>query len=114
MTTFQLLAQIIVATSVAFVWIFRYDNILGEFKQFGLSDIIRSFIGAAKIALATLLIVGIWYPPVVPVSAGLMGLLMIAAQFFHFKIKNPLSKHVPSLVLLGLCVFILLASLHII
>ena len=114
MTTLMLLAQIIVATSVAYVWIFRYDNIVKEFKQFGLSDLTRCFIGAVKIALATLLIVGIWYPSLVPVSAVLMGLLMIAAQYFHFKIKNPFIKRFPSLFLLVLCVFITFVSLNII
>ena len=114
MTTYTVLAQIIVATSVAYVWIFRYDNIIKEFKQFGLSDLTRCFVGSAKIALATLLIVGIWYPSLVAVPAALMGLLMIAAQYFHFKIKNPFIKHFPSLFLLVLCVFITLASLNII
>lgn len=113
MTTYMHLVQIIVATSVAYVWIFRYDNIVKEFKQFGLSDVIRCFIGAAKIALATLLVVGIWYPFLVPVPAALMGLLMIAAQYFHFKIKNPFIKHAPSLILLALCVFLMVSSLHI-
>lgn len=113
MTTYMILAQIIVATSVAYVWIFRYDNIIMEFKQFGLSDVIRCFIGASKIALATLIIAGIWYPSLVPVPAALMGLLMIAAQYFHFKVKNPFRKHVPSLILLVLCVFLTLSSLHI-
>lgn len=114
MTTFILLAQIIVATSVAYVWIFRYENIIKEFKQFGLSDLTRSFIGAVKIALATLIIIGIGYPELVPIPSALMGLLMIAAQYFHFKIKNPFIKHFPSLFLLVLCVFITLASLNII
>lgn len=114
MTLFTLLAQIIVATSVAYVWIFRHDNIIAEFKQFGLSDVARCFIGAIKIALATLIIVGIWYPSLIPVPAAIMGLLMIAAQYFHFKVKNPFIKHVPSLLLLVLCVFLIVTSPHII
>lgn len=110
----MIIAQIIVAASVAYVWIFRFDNIIIEFKKFGLSDLTRSFVGAVKIALATLLIVGIWYPSLVPISAAIMGLIMIAAQYFHFKINNPFLKHFPSLFLLVLCVFITLASLNII
>lgn len=114
MTTYIILAQIILATSVAYVWIFRYDNIIKEFKQFGLSDLTRSFIGAAKISLATLIIVGIWYPSLVAVPSAIMGTLMIAAQYFHFKIKNPFIKHLPSLFLLVLCVFLTFVSLNII
>lgn len=114
MTNYLILAQLIVAISVAYVWIFRFENIVVEFKQFGLSDLTRSFIGAVKISLATLLIVGIWYPSLVPIPSALMGLLMIAAQYFHFKISNPFIKHLPSLLLLILCVFLTLASLNII
>ena len=114
MTTLLLLAQIIVAASVAYVWIFRYDVIIKEFKQFGLSDLTRTFVGAAKISVATLLVAGIWFPTLIGISAIIMGLFMVAAQFFHFKIKNPFIKHLPSLVLLILCIFIALVSMEII
>lgn len=114
MTNFLIAAQIIVAASVAYVWIFRYDVIIKEFKQFGLSDLNRTFVGAAKIAVATLLVTGIWYPSLIPASAILMGLFMLAAQYFHFKIKNPFIKHLPSLIFLLLCVFIALVSMDII
>jgi len=114
MINYITLAQIIVAGSVIYVWIFRMDNIIKEFKQFGLSELTRSFVGATKIALSTLLIVGIWYSPLVLVSSIIMGLIMVAAQYFHFKIKNPFIKHLPSLLLLILCVFITFATLDII
>jgi hypothetical protein len=106
------LAQVTVAISVAYVWIFRFDNIVKEFIQYGLNDLTRSVVGAAKISLSTLLVAGIWYPSLVMIPAVLMGLLMIAAQYFHFKIRNPFSKHLPSLFLLILCVFIVLASIQ--
>lgn len=110
MQNLLLISQVIVAASVAFVWIFRFDNVVKEFKEFGLNDLTRNFVGAAKISLATLLIVGIWFPPVVVLAAALMGFFMLSAQYFHFKIKNPLIKHLPSLLLLVLCLFIALAS----
>lgn len=100
------LAQIVVALSVLFVWTFRFHNVLKEFKQFGLSDLTRNFVGATKIALSTLLVVGIWYSSLVFIPSVLMGLLMVSAQYFHFKIKNPFIKHLPSLILLILCVVI--------
>ena len=99
--------QIVVASSVAFVWIFRYHNVVAEFKQFGLSDVVRNAVGAAKIALATMLIMGIWYPPVVPLGAAGMAVFMLAAQSFHFKAGNPFIKKLPSLILLLLCATIL-------
>ena len=104
------LAQIVVAISVAYVWIFRFDNVIKEFKQFGLSDLTRNLVGATKISLATLLVAGIWYSPLVFIPSILMGLLMIGAQYFHFKISNPFNKHLPSLILLILSALIAFLS----
>ena len=100
------LSQIIVTVSVLYVWTFRFHNVLKEFKQFGLSDLTRNIVGATKISLATLLVAGIWYPSLVLIPSILMGLLMVGAQYFHFKISNPLIKHLPSLILLVLSSFI--------
>jgi hypothetical protein len=105
------LAQLTVAIAVAYVWIFRYDNVVKEFKQFGLSDLTRNLVGASKISLATLLVTGIWYPSIVLIPAILMGLLMIGAQYFHFKIRNPFLKHLPSLILLILSALIAWSSI---
>lgn len=111
MNTYSIIAQIVIALSVGYVWIFRFDNIVKEFKQYGLSDLTRNLVGASKMVLATLLITGIWYPQLVFIPALLMAFLMASAQFFHFKAKNPWSKHLPSLFLLVLSLFIaLLAS----
>jgi hypothetical protein len=111
MKEFVILAQVVVAISVYFVWIFRFHNVLKEFEEFGLSDIVRNFVGASKISIAALLIVGVWQSSYVFISSILMGLFMIAAQYFHFKVKNPFIKHLPSLVLLILCAFIALQSM---
>jgi len=103
--------QIVVASSVAFVWVFRYHNVVAEFKQFGISDVVRNAVGAAKTALATMLVVGIWYTPAVPLGAAGMAAFMLAAQFFHFKAGNPFIKKLPSLILLLLCAFILVQTM---
>ncbi len=105
------LAQMVLALSVAYVWIFRYDNVVKEFRQFGLNDLTRNFVGATKIALATLLVAGIWYPSLVQIPSVLMGLFMISAQYFHFKIKNLFIKHLPSLILLILSAIIAIGSI---
>jgi len=104
-------AQIIVALSIGIVWVFRFDNIVKEFKQYGLSNLVRTMVGSAKIVLATLLVVGIWYPSLVLIPALLMALLMLSAQYFHFNVKNPWQKHIPSLFLLALCILIAFESL---
>ncbi len=105
------LSQIIVAISVVYVWTFRFQNVLKDFEQFGLSDITRNIVGATKISLATLLIVGIWYSSLVLIPSILMGLLMIGAQYFHLKISNPFIKRLPSFILLVLSALITYSSI---
>ncbi len=114
MTDFAVIAQLIVAVSIVIVWVFRFDNIVKEFKQYGLSDLTRTMVGATKIALATLLVAGIWYPSLVLIPALMMAFLMASAQYFHFKVINPWQKRVPSLFLLLLCLFIASVSLNLI
>ena len=106
MENIAILAQLIIAISILIVWVFRFDNIVVEFKQYNLSDLIRSMVGASKIALATLLVVGIFYKEVVFISALLMAFLMVCAQIAHIKVKNPLSKYLPSFLLLILSLFV--------
>lgn len=114
MENLSVIAQLIVAISVVFVWVFRFDNIVKEFNQYGLSDLTRTIVGATKIALSTLLVAGIWYPSLVLVPALLMAFLMLCAQYFHFKVNNPWQKRMPSLFLLLLCLFIAAVSLNLI
>lgn len=113
MSEISIIAQIIIAVSIVYVWIFRFDNIVIEFRQYGLNDLTRSMIGGTKIALATLLVAGIWYPSLVFIPALLMGLLMLCAQYFHYKVKNPIQKRLPSFFLLLLCILIALIAKNI-
>ena len=99
-------SQIVIAISVINVWVFRFDNIVKEFKQYGLSDTLRNIVGAFKISLSTLLIVGIFYEDVILVSSLSMAFLMICAQIAHIKARNPLMKYVPSFILLLLSLLV--------
>ncbi len=114
MANLVITAQLVVAVSILIVWVFRFDNIIKEFKQYGLSDLTRTMVGTSKIVLATLLVAGIWYPSLVPVPALIMAFLMLSAQYFHYKVSNPFHKRVPSLFLLLLCLFIAAGSLNLI
>jgi len=114
MNNLAVIAQLMVAFSIVIVWVFRFDNIVKEFKQYGLNDLTRTMVGSAKIALATLLVAGIWYPALVLIPSLIMAFLMISAQYFHFKVKNPWQKRMPSLFLLLLCLFIASVSLNLI
>ena len=106
MHTLAICAQVVIALSIAFVWIVRLPNIVKEFEEYGLSDLIRNTVGATKLCLSTLLITGIWYPRLVPASALLMALLMLCAQAAHFKAKHSWQRYMPSLGLLLLSLFV--------
>jgi uncharacterized membrane protein YkgB len=102
-----ILAQIIVALSVTFVWVVHFPNVVNEFHEYNLSDGIRTLVGATKISLATLLIAGIWYPRLVLIPAIFMAILMACALVAHLRVHHVWSKFVPAFVLLLLCVFII-------
>jgi hypothetical protein len=106
MLTLETIVKVVIALSILFVWVFRFDNIVKEFKQYELSDLMRTMVGTSKIVLATLLVVSIWHSEYVLLSAAAMGFLMIVAQYFHFKVKNPWHKFMPSLFLLTLCIYL--------
>ena len=109
-----ILSQIIVSTSVIIVWVFRRENIIVEFEQYGISDTIRDIVGALKISLATILILGIWYNEFLFSTSLAMAFLMICAQYFHVKVSNPFKKFIPSLCLLILCLVIATKNLPLI
>jgi len=106
MENISFLAQLVIALSIIIVWVFRYDNIVKEFQQYGLSDLIRNIVGASKITLATIIALGVWYDVPVLIASLAMAFLMVCAQGFHVKVKNPLRKYVPSAFLLLLSLFI--------
>tara|TARA_B100000524_G_scaffold337532_1_gene228266 strand:+ start:985 stop:1329 length:345 start_codon:yes stop_codon:yes gene_type:complete len=106
MENISLAFELIVAVSVLIVWIFRYENVLIEFKLFGYSDLLRNFVGAAKISTSTLLIVAIWYDELTIYASLSMAFFMLCAQLSHLKVKNPFIKFVPSLIFLLMCLFI--------
>lgn len=104
------IAQLIVAVSVIYVWIFRYNSIVEQFIDFQLSSLVRNTVGVAKISLATLLIAGIWHPEMVQAASIMMGAMMLMAQYFHLKANNHSIKRLPSLILLALSVYIAVLS----
>ena len=65
MENIALACQVIVAVSVLYIWTFRYDNIVVEFKHYGYSDLLRNVVGSSKISISAILLVGIWYNDVV-------------------------------------------------
>ena len=101
--------QIITATSILFVWVVRYENIITEFQQYQLPEWIRDMVGILKISFAIMLLVGIYNEKFKLLGSCGLILLMLAALFTHIKIKNQFSKALPSLTLLTFSTSILLS-----
>ena len=98
--------QIIVSVSVLYIWVFRYDNIILEFKHYGYSDLLRNAVGASKISISAIMIMGIWFNEVVVYASLSMAFFMLCAQASHLKVKNPIVKFIPSFVFLLMSLFV--------
>lgn len=92
--------QALVAASIFFVWVVRYDNIIQEFKQYGLPDWSRDLVGILKTSFSVLLLIGIERKLFAVVGGAGIAILMGCAFVMHLRVKNPLFKVLPCLTLL--------------
>lgn len=92
--------QALVAASIFFVWVVRYDNIIAEFKQYGLPDWLRDFVGILKLTFALLLLIGIERKPLAVAGGVGIAALMACAFVAHLRVKNPPAKIAPCVSLL--------------
>ncbi len=100
------MVKIMVFSSVFFVWVVRYQNIVEEFRYYNYPNWLRDIVGILKLSFAGMLISSNTQL-VMTGSLGIM-LLMMAAIVTHLRVKNPFSKMIPSMTLFSLCLFILL------
>lgn len=102
MLTIFLALKILVATSIFFVWVVRYKNILKEFEEYGIPGWLRDLTGIFKLTLAAMLLCGHQDPYITTVGSLGIAALMGCAQVVHFRAGTALFRRVPSLVLLTL------------
>ena len=101
-----IILQVLVAASIFFVWVVRYNNIIQEFKQYGLPDWLRDLVGILKLTFALLLLLGIQRASLVMIgSLGIAG-LMACAFVIHLRVKNPVFMMLPALTLLAFSLII--------
>ena len=106
MQDLTIVLQSLVAASIFFVWVVRYDNIIQEFKHYGLPDWLRDLVGILKLTFALLLLLGIQRASLAMIGGlGIAG-LMACAFVIHLRVKNPAFKMLPSLTLLALSLII--------
>jgi|TARA_B110000467_G_scaffold158916_1_gene175738 hypothetical protein len=91
-----IILKILVASSIFFVWVIRYNNIIEEFKKYNYPDWLRDSVGILKLSFGVMLL---WNDNLIILSgaAGLV-LLMLAAVGTHIKIKNNFSDAVPAIM----------------
>ncbi len=122
MSNIAMLLQIVIALGIVNVWIIRRDratgfrpdgsaNIAEEFARYGLSDTVRRLVGGTKLALAALLLIGIVYPVLAVAAAAGIAVLMAGAVGAHIKVRDPLMKSVPALLMLAMSTVVLIAQL---
>ena len=102
--------QALVAASIFFVWVVRYDNIIQEFKQYRLPDWLRDLVGIVKLTFALLLLIGIERKEFAVAGGAGIAALMACAFVVHLRVRNPAIKMIPCLSLLG--VSLVIASIN--
>jgi hypothetical protein len=121
MRVLAIAGQIVIALGIVNVWILRPGkptpwrpegarNMAEEFRHYGLPDWMRKLVGAFKLVLAALLVVGIGYPSLAAGAGIAMAVLMAGAVGAHLKVADPLKKTLPSFSLLLLSLFIAYAN----
>jgi hypothetical protein len=98
--------QALVASSIFFVWVVRYANIVDEFSQFGLPNWLRDLVGILKMTFAVFLLIGIERGVFAVLGGIAIAVLMGAAVLTHVRVKNPVFKMLPSSTLLILSALI--------
>ncbi len=109
--------QVIIALGLLNVWLVRYNkatayrggnagNMKEEFAAYGLPTWSVAVVGFLKVALAILLIVGVWVPVLTQPAAAGVAVLMAGAVLLHVRIKDPFKKSLPALSLLVLSLMV--------
>ncbi|MBM4099429.1 MAG: DoxX family protein [Planctomycetes bacterium] len=105
--------QVVVGLGLLNVWLLRRQsatayrggdakNLKEEFAAYGLPAPMFYIVGGLKIACGVLLLVGLWYAPVVMPAAAVVALLMLGAVAMHLKVGDPVSKFVPASLMLAM------------
>lgn len=109
--------QIIVSLSILNVWLVQpkkstrwrgggADNIVEEFKVYGLPKWFCYFIGTLKVGLAIALLVAIWHPSIRHYAAMGLAILLLGSIIMHIKVKDPWIKSLPAFIFMVLSLII--------
>ena len=111
--------QLIIGIGLLNVWLIRRQastsyrggsaqSLREEFAAYGLPVAMFYVVGALKIVSGIVLIAGVWFRLPVALAAAVVAVLMVGALAMHMKVKDPVVKTVPAVVMLVLCVALLI------
>ncbi len=95
------------------VWFLRFNKDTGyrggnatdmkeEFAEYGMSEKTMYAVGATKVSLASMMLVGLFVPKLArPASAGLAA-MMLGAIGMHIKVKDPIKRSLPAISVFSL------------
>lgn len=101
--------KIIIAVSIFFVWIIRYDHIVDEFKAYKFSSWFRDIVGIIKCTAAVMLLYGTAQLTII--GSSMLTMLMIAAFFTHIKFRHTFIQTLPSLLLVFANIYLIYCSI---
>lgn len=124
MISITTIVQVIVALGIYNVWFVRANrktayrgknapNLKAEFRAYGLPSWSVYVVGAIKVVAATGLLVGLWLPQSTLLSATVLAVMMLGAVTMHIKVSDSLKQTTPALLMLIMCVYIILQTLHV-
>ena len=107
-----LILQLIISIGLINVWFFRFNkateyrggdakNMREEFQAYGLPAWSMYLVGGAKVLIAVMLIVSIWFKELLVYN------LLALAVLMHIKVKDPIKKSYPALSILFMIALIL-------
>lgn len=111
--------QVVAGLGLLNVWLLRFKqntryrgksatSMKEEFAAYGLSESFMWLVGFLKLSSAAGLLLGLVVPSLVVPAASLLVVLMLGAVAMHLKVKDPLSKSVPAVVMLLMAILILI------
>ena len=92
------LLKIFIVTSIFFVWVVRYQNIVKEFGEYNFPNWFRDIMGIIKLSACLMILNG--NPYLIIFSATILASLMLAAFFIHIRSKHTLLQMAPSFSLM--------------
>jgi len=113
--TLNHILQLLLGLGLLNVWAVRRDrgtayrgggatSLREEFDAYGLPSAAFYLVGLLKVLAGVILLTGLVWSVPVKLAAVVVAVLMVGAIIMHMKIKDPIRKSVPAVVMLALSV----------